>query len=233
MIFKHFTDYVHPPRSWRSLLVDEDGTLLLNQLIAVIIQSSPKDVFVVTDQLRAYPCQSRPGPMHRDVPFIDLSWIWPDDMWDKQFIVLPPGYTVAYFMGRVIAVGGMRCIVADCELPQGIGEGEGNPNLMRLEGFRQICIYKDPSSCFAIDYKCRCYPATTDGLVPNRPYSSVSQSCGLPPTSGGQQICILDEGPPEACWESHLLIIPPGYAAGYCGNTLAFFFRDQSPTTSQ
>ena len=225
MIYRNFTDFVHPPRSWRSLLVDEDGTLQLNQFIAVVIQNSSRDVFVVTDMLRAYPCQTRPGPTHKDAPFIDLNWIWPEDLWDKQFIVLPPGYTVAYIMGKVKAVGGWGCLESARERLQLVGNNTIGLNSMRLNGFRQICIYKHPTRTFAIDYKRRGYPATTNGGAPNRPYSSYITSFGHPPTSMGQQISISEEGPPDACWESHLLIAPPGFAAGYCGNTLAYFFR--------
>ncbi len=145
-------------------------------------------------------------------------------------MVRSSGYTVAYSKGKVNAVGGYGSLESAEERARIAGTDTIGLNSIRLSGFRQICIHKHPKQTFAIDYKCRGYPATTNGGAPDRPYSSYAITFGHPPTSKGQQINIAENGPPDVCWESHLLIAPPGFEAGYCGNTLAYFFRSPVPS---
>ena len=225
MVYRNFSEFAHPPRSWRALLLDEDHLLLLNHFITLVVLNSTKHVFVVTDLLLAYPSQSAPGPLPTEAPFIDLNRTWPEDPWDKQFVVLPPGYTVIYIQGKIRAVGGVGSLELARESPQLNCNVAVGRNFMRLRGFRQLCIFKNPTRTVAIDYMCRCYPATTDGGPPNQLATSLSFATYHSPTSIGQYISMLEEGPTAACWESHLLIAPPGFGAGYNGNTLAYFTR--------
>ena len=107
MVYRNFAEFAHPPRSWRALLTDEDHLLVLNHFITLAILNSTKHLLVVTDLLIAYPSQIAPGPLPTDTPFIDLNRSWPEDFWDKQIVVLPPGYTVIYIQGKIRAVGGV------------------------------------------------------------------------------------------------------------------------------
>ena len=219
---------IQPPRSWRALLLDDDGFLELNKLIALIIRNSTKDVYLVTDQLKAYPSQCRPSPFERDLPVIDMSCSPVTHYPDKQFIFLPPGYVVGYNQRQVLSIGGYGCLeTASRDSKRTLYDPLG-PSLVGLQGRCKECVEDQLGIIVAIDYDAILSPAK----IPRYDiHHNLSANCSENLDNSwamleeGVPFHVGERGLPHSCWEAHFVVAPPGFKAGYDGHSLTHFFK--------